>query len=282
MKTCPICRRQYVDDMSFCLEDGTRLPVDEPSDKITERPTEEYGAETLVRQGDAPQTADNISPHYVSPQAAASSNRTGFFVVAAFLLVGVLTLLGAGIAGVWLYSSTKNDIALADNTNADANNSNSNSGTNTTDIFGSNANNSNRNPTPSPDSTTLKPTPSPTKDPKSTPDPYKVILDDPPFPTPIKPPVPKQISGGILNGKATSLPRPPYPPAARAVGASGSVTVQVLVDERGNVVSASAVSGHPLLRSAAVAAARGARFQPTMLSGQPVKVSGVITYNFSP
>ena len=95
-------------------------------------------------------------------------------------------------------------------------------------------------------------------------------------------PVPKQISGGVLNGKATSLPKPPYPPAARAVRASGAVSVQVLVDESGSVISASAVSGHPLLRAAAVSAARAARFQPTVLSGQPVKVSGVITYNFVP
>lgn len=104
----------------------------------------------------------------------------------------------------------------------------------------------------------------------------------PPPPPPVKKPVPKQISGGVLNGKATSLPKPPYPAAARAVRASGAVSVQVLIDESGNVVSASAVSGHPLLRAAAVQAARGARFSPTMLSGQPVKVSGVITYNFVP
>ncbi len=108
--------------------------------------------------------------------------------------------------------------------------------------------------------------------------------DEPPPPpkaqaTP-KPP-PKMISGGVLNGRATSLPTPPYPPAARAVRASGSVSVQVVIDENGRVISASAVSGHPLLRPAAESAARGARFSPTMLSGQPVKVSGVITYNFN-
>jgi len=88
------------------------------------------------------------------------------------------------------------------------------------------------------------------------------------------------ISGGVLNGKATSLPKPPYPPAAKAVKASGTVVVQVLLDEKGSVVTATAVSGHPLLRHAAVAAARGAKFSPTLLSGKPVKVSGVITYNF--
>jgi periplasmic protein TonB len=101
-----------------------------------------------------------------------------------------------------------------------------------------------------------------------------------PPPPPVKKAVPKQISGGVLNGKAISLPKPPYPPAAKAVRAGGSVSVQVLIDENGNVVSASAVSGHPLLRAAAASAARGARFSPTKLSGQPVKVSGVITYNF--
>ena len=101
-------------------------------------------------------------------------------------------------------------------------------------------------------------------------------------PPPPKKVVPKTVSGGVLNGKATSLPKPAYPPAARAVRAGGSVAVQVLIDESGRVVSASAVSGHPLLRAAAVSAAQGARFSPTLLSGQPVKVSGVITYNFVP
>ena len=92
----------------------------------------------------------------------------------------------------------------------------------------------------------------------------------------------KPIMGGVLNGKAISLPRPAYPPAAREVGASGAVTVQVLVDENGVVISATATSGHPLLRANAVEAARAAAFSPTTLNGEPVKVSGVITYNFVP
>ena len=90
----------------------------------------------------------------------------------------------------------------------------------------------------------------------------------------------KPISGGVLNGKATSLPKPPYPAAAKAVRAGGPVSVQVTIDENGSVISASATSGHPLLRQAAESAARGARFSPTTLSGQKVKVTGVITYNF--
>jgi TonB family protein len=88
------------------------------------------------------------------------------------------------------------------------------------------------------------------------------------------------IRGGILNGKAISLPKPPYPPIAKAAHASGTVVVQIIVDERGCVISAQAVSGHPLLQQAAVQAAHHACFPPTRLSGQPVKISGILTYNF--
>lgn len=89
-------------------------------------------------------------------------------------------------------------------------------------------------------------------------------------------------NGGVLNGGAVSLPRPPYPAVARAVKASGAVNVQVVLDENGNVEKAEAVSGHPLLRAAAVKAALGAKFKPTILDGQPVKVNGIIIYNFVP
>jgi protein TonB len=104
------------------------------------------------------------------------------------------------------------------------------------------------------------------------------IADEPPPPPPPPPRAP--ISGGVLNGKAISLPKPAYPAIARAAHASGTVVVQVVIDENGSVISAHAVSGHPLLTAVAVAAARSARFSPTKLSGQPVKVTGVITYNF--
>ncbi len=111
--------------------------------------------------------------------------------------------------------------------------------------------------------------------------PAKVQIADEPPPPEVKPTPPRApISGGVLNGKAISLPKPAYPPIARAAHASGTVVVQVLIDENGNVVSAHAVSGHPLLQAAAVGAAKSARFSPTKLSGQPVKVTGVIQYNF--
>ena len=96
-----------------------------------------------------------------------------------------------------------------------------------------------------------------------------------------KPKTQPTISIGVINGKATSLPKPPYPAPARAVGASGAVNVQVTIDEEGSVISAKAVTGHPLLRDAAERAARNAKFSPTYLSKVPVKVNGLIVYNFT-
>jgi len=101
---------------------------------------------------------------------------------------------------------------------------------------------------------------------------------------PVKPlpkPLTKPVSGGVLNGQATELPKPEYPEFARRARAAGMVNVEVVIDEAGKIISARAVSGPPLLREAAVKAALRARFSPTKLSGQPVKVSGLINYNFS-
>src|SRR2546423_11917871 len=111
--------------------------------------------------------------------------------------------------------------------------------------------------------------------------PSKVEVAEAPPPPPPKPTPPRApISGGVLNGKAVRLVQPPYPAIARSAHASGQVKVQIVIDENGNVISASPVSGHPLLQGAAAAAARQSKFTPTKLSGMPVKVSGVIIYNF--
>ncbi|MCA1592167.1 MAG: energy transducer TonB, partial [Acidobacteria bacterium] len=91
----------------------------------------------------------------------------------------------------------------------------------------------------------------------------------------------KPISGGILNGKALNLPSPTYPEMARRVRTTGLVEVEVVIDLSGKVISAKATSGPALLRDAAERAAMQARFSPTLLTGQPVKVSGTITYNFT-
>ena len=91
----------------------------------------------------------------------------------------------------------------------------------------------------------------------------------------------KPASGGVLNGVAINLPAPVYPDLARRMRVSGVVEVEVVLDENGKVISAKAVSGPESLRDVSVQAAYRARFSPTKLSGQPVKVSGQINYKFT-
>lgn len=65
-------------------------------------------------------------------------------------------------------------------------------------------------------------------------------------------------------------------------GEFGKVSVQIVIDEDGNVISAKALDGKPSLAKASIKAVRQSRFAPTMLAGTPVKVTGVIVYNFVP
>jgi len=107
--------------------------------------------------------------------------------------------------------------------------------------------------------------------------------DDVP-PPPVKPVAKaslRPVSGGVLNGKAIEMPKPVYPEMARRARMAGVVTVEVMIDASGKVIGARAVSGPDLLRDAAERAARQAKFTPALLSGQPVRVVGTISYNFS-
>jgi protein TonB len=98
----------------------------------------------------------------------------------------------------------------------------------------------------------------------------------------VEPPKPTmlRVTPGVIIAKVVDLPKPTYPALAKRAGIHGAVNVQILVDETGRVVSAQAVKGSPMLTRAAEDAARRARFTPTKLGDQPVKVQGVITYNF--
>jgi TonB family protein len=87
-------------------------------------------------------------------------------------------------------------------------------------------------------------------------------------------------SGEVLNGRALSLPAPPYPGEARSMRASGVVMIEVKIDTDGKVIDAHMVCGPAVFGPVSVAAARNARFTPTKLSGMPVKVNGIIIYNF--
>lgn len=95
-----------------------------------------------------------------------------------------------------------------------------------------------------------------------------------------EPPANRPVSAGVLNSRAVSLPKPAYPPMAKQMRAAGQVVVQVSVDESGNVLSAKAVNGNPLLRASAEAAARQSRFNPIRVNDQAVRATGVVLYNF--
>lgn len=108
----------------------------------------------------------------------------------------------------------------------------------------------------------------------------QLLIDaGPPPATPVKP-KPTVISKGVITSEALALPKPVYPPMAKVMRIQGKVSIQVLIDETGKVLSARAIDGPPMLRQVSERAAHQARFSPTRLSDQPVKVSGLITYNF--
>jgi len=94
--------------------------------------------------------------------------------------------------------------------------------------------------------------------------------------------VAKPVEMGQLNAKALTLPKAKYPEEARRLHASGKVNVRVVVDENGKVISAKATDGPPSLRAAAEEAARLATFAPTVQDGITVKVTGLLTYEFTP
>lgn len=85
---------------------------------------------------------------------------------------------------------------------------------------------------------------------------------------------------GLMNGRALKLGEPSYPFIARQFHASGTVVIKVIIDESGEVVSAQAITGHPLLQPESIKAAKDSKFSPTRVCGEPVRVTGVIHYNF--
>ena len=84
----------------------------------------------------------------------------------------------------------------------------------------------------------------------------------------------------VKNGKMLNMPIPSYPKKAKQAGISGTVYVRVVIDEEAKVILACAVSGSPLLAPAVEQAAYRARFTPTIVNDKPVKITGVLTYDF--
>lgn len=275
-----------------------------------ETQADDYEQETVIRNrmaipttpvGDEATGQDQNASAGQQEVKSGSQKKSNIGVIVAVLLLGGLLFIGAiAGGGLWWYlSSGSGDEIVSANTNADDNSGEANENSdNSSELSNDNTDensNEDKTPTPSPTKTpspsptktpspspTETPTPSPSATPTATPNDNPTPTQNPtPRTTPTPPQTPRTIAGGVVNGKARSLPKPAYPASARAVGAKGAVNVRVLIDESGNVVSARAVSGHPLLRGPAARAARNAKFNPTQLSGQPVKVSGIITYVFN-
>ena len=117
------------------------------------------------------------------------------------------------------------------------------------------------------------PPPPPAAKPKPTPEPTPEVR-----PTPVGM---LKVSKGVAEGKAIRKITPQYTAIARAAHASGPVQVQVTISEEGRVIEAIVLNGHPLLRQPALDAAWQWLFRPTLLSEVPVKVQGVLTFNFT-
>lgn len=232
-------------------------------------------------------------------------SNTALVVVTTILLT--LVILGGIAALFWAFSGNNNGANSNINTNPPENlnvNANSivnipptnfdyNSGNlnlpNINTNFNANFNSNIKTPTP-----TKSPSPSPS--PSDSPDANTNVNTNTKTPTPSRTPAPspsatprttpsgeptlRPVNVGVLNGRAFNLPKPAYPSSAKQVGANGTVQVQVTVDETGNVTSAKATSGHPLLRQSAEAAARQTRFNPITVGNQSVKASGILLYNF--
>jgi protein TonB len=112
---------------------------------------------------------------------------------------------------------------------------------------------------------------------------FKLLPMEPFTPSSQGTPPPKEIlvPGGVMQGAALKRVAPSYLPLAKAVRVSGSVAVQVIISEEGRVIEAEVVSSPPLLWEGALKAAKQWVFKPTELSGVPVKVKGVLTFNFT-
>jgi TonB family protein len=306
MKVCPQCNAEFEDNINFCLNDGSSLSAPPQRDVKTEN----FSAPLVDGPASQPQETVGYTPPpteskeertvaqspIIPPRSipARSRSKTILFIVLGICALGIIVVV-LGVAGVLYYlvyqqpavaRTNTNSIVLSNvnSTTTDSNLSSTNTIEPSQDTNSSLPSNSlpgpiSNNNTPA----NRKATPTPLRSTNSATIPRNedASVDEPP-PPPAPKPLPKTISAGVLNGKAISLPKPAYPPAARAVRAGGTVQVSVLIDETGRVISAHAVGGNPLLISAAESAARAARFSPTLLSGQPVKVSGIITYNFVP
>lgn len=272
-----------IDEISF-------TPDATPSSQRIVVPTTEETGRTRARV---------IPPYQPPPQSNTAK-------VVVLTILGTLAVLAIGAIGFrFLQNDTVDNLNINTNFNSNIENVNTNLNTNvgfdtnfnfnmnanfnTNSLSNINTNTNTRTPTPTPRPSATPPaSPTPDNDPTPTPArspaPTQTPIVVQPNPTPTTPrmnprmnpqPTNRPANSGVLNGRAVSLPTPAYPPIAKQLRASGEVRVQVAVDEQGNIISARAVSGHPLLRQSAETAARRSKIRS---NGQ--NESGELVYNF--
>ena len=279
-------------------DDPSELTVIRRNVPVPPPPPEDFESKATPSQRIVvPTYNDPQQPRTGPGQYQAPPRKSNTALVVFLTIIGTVAVLAVAGAGIWFLSrDNANNTNLNANVNQNENtNLNTNIGIDTNFNFNvdsnfntnTNANANVKTPTPTP-----KPSPSvtPTANPSPTgsPDENDNTLPSPSPTRPIATPSPRgtappsnlPVNGGVLNSRAINLPTPTYPPIARQVRAAGQVSVQVLVDENGNVTSARAVSGHPLLRPAAEAAARQARIAPVRVGDRNVRSTGVLLYNF--
>lgn len=271
----------------------------------------------ISTSGDKKEQAVRPKSAVVMPPPPQKKTNTAMVVL--LTAVGTLALL-TGAVGIWWFLSgqnntdaTNSNVNINENVdiNADLNdNGNVNFSLNDYNLNSNIDDNSNINTNLDLNINTKTPTPTPTKTPTPTPTPdsntntneninSNVNISTPtrtptatptpiptPTATPVKTPTPppantnRPVNVGMINGRAVRLPTPTYPSDARQVKASGRVLVSVTVDEGGNVISAKATSGHPLLLRSAENAALRSKFKPVSVNGNTQKANGTIVYNF--
>jgi protein TonB len=108
----------------------------------------------------------------------------------------------------------------------------------------------------------------------------------PPPPKKKEPPPPPRpsiipVGGRVQNAMLLRHPDPVYPQIAKSARISGTVELSAIIGEDGHIQELKVVSGHPLLRQAALDAVKQWVYKPTLLNEQPVKVSTTIDVIFS-
>ncbi len=251
MKTCSTCGNSFSDDLSFCLQDGTVLKSRVTAD-LNDQPTEVLGVVTNAGPGNDISNDATIVDHQTAILPAPSAETPKLFQMSAVepasrmgcvLSIGQVTAALVVVVGLGIAGF----MFLNSRSEVAMLNPTGTANAKPPTAYSNSAMNS---------MNTSSTAPHPSGDGVKT------------------------ISAGDLTAQALERPQPEYPPLARQNGVSGPVEVHILVDENGSVISATATSGHALLRAAAENAARAAKFKPPRVDGVPVRVTGVITYNF--